>query len=225
MTTKPAPKLTKPFRPDPARSLALFDAFRRGFDEAIKRARQSEGSVSLAIVDLDWFSKLNATHGVPVGDAMLVGFAEEVREAFKGCGEVSRFGGDALSVVFEGVDKEDAFLKVEQMRSTFDRKHVVAESGKTVELPLTVSAGVSAYPDDGSQTLDVVRKANEALYRAKVSGRNKVCLAREEKMVTKTVHYTQGQLHGLSRLAKRTGVSEAVLLREAVDDVLRKYNA
>jgi hypothetical protein len=44
-------------------------------------------------------------------------------------------------------------------------------------------------------------------------------------MVTKTSHYTQGQLAGLARLAKRMGAGEAVLLREALDDVLRKYNA
>jgi hypothetical protein len=70
-----------------------------------------------------------------------------------------------------------------------------------------------------------MRKASEALYRAKVGGRNKVCLAREERMVTKTSHYAQGQLYGLSRLAKRKGVGEAVLLREALDDLLRKYNS
>jgi len=71
----------------------------------------------------------------------------------------------------------------------------------------------------------VFRKASEALYRAKTGGRNRVCLAREERMVTKTSYYTQGQLAGLSRLAKREGLNEAVMLREALDDLLRKYNA
>jgi len=51
-----------------------------------------------------------------------------------------------------------------------------------------------------------------------------VCLAREEKMVTKTSHYQQGQLLGLRRLAEREGIGEAVLLREALNDLLRKYN-
>jgi hypothetical protein len=52
-----------------------------------------------------------------------------------------------------------------------------------------------------------------------------VALAREEKMVTKTVHYTQGQLAGLSRLAGREDLNEATLLREALDDLMRKYNS
>ncbi len=71
----------------------------------------------------------------------------------------------------------------------------------------------------------MVQRASGALYRAKVSGRSKVCLAREEKMVTKTSHYTQGQLLGLRRLAEREGIKDAELLREALNDLLRKYNA
>jgi predicted DNA-binding protein len=62
------------------------------------------------------------------------------------------------------------------------------------------------------------------MYRSKAAGRSKVSLAREERMVTKTSHYTQGQLDRLSNLAKREGLGEAVLLREAMDDLLRKYS-
>jgi hypothetical protein len=69
----------------------------------------------------------------------------------------------------------------------------------------------------------VLRKAEDAMFRAKTVGRNKVCLAREERMVAKLSHYTQGQLNRLSQLAKKEGVGEAVLLREALDDLLRKY--
>ena len=65
---------------------------------------------------------------------------------------------------------------------------------------------------------------SDALHRAKTTGRNKVSLAREERMITKTSHYTQGQLERLSELATREGVGEAVLLREALDDLLRKYS-
>src|SRR5690606_12398940 len=87
---------------------------------------------------------------------------------------------------------------------------------------VTVSMGLAAYSDDGMKAQEVVHKANEALYRAKVSGRDRICLAREEKMVTKTSHYMQGQLLGLRRLAERQKIGEAVLLREALNDLLRK---
>jgi hypothetical protein len=73
-------------------------------------------------------------------------------------------------------------------------------------------------------TVEVVRKSEGALYRAKAGGRNRVCLSREEKMVTKTSHYTYEQLQRLSELAKKEGLGEAVLLREALDDLLKKYD-
>jgi hypothetical protein len=68
-----------------------------------------------------------------------------------------------------------------------------------------------------------LRKADQALYRAKASGRNQIRLAYEERMVPKTTHYTQTQLERLSKLAQERGVNEADLLREAMDDFLTKY--
>jgi LysM repeat protein len=62
------------------------------------------------------------------------------------------------------------------------------------------------------------------MVRAKKNGRNQVCLAREEKLMPKTSHYTQAQLEKLSLIAEKEGVGEAVLLREALDDLLKKYD-
>ncbi len=63
------------------------------------------------------------------------------------------------------------------------------------------------------------------MMRAKMTGRKKVYLAREEKMVPKTSHYTQAQLQSLTKLSKREGIGEAILLREALDMLLKKYRA
>jgi predicted DNA-binding protein len=62
------------------------------------------------------------------------------------------------------------------------------------------------------------------MVRGKHGGRNRVNLAREEKMVTKTAHYTTEQLQRLTKLSKREGVGEAIILREALDAVLKKYD-
>jgi hypothetical protein len=69
----------------------------------------------------------------------------------------------------------------------------------------------------------LLRKADQALYRVKDTGRNKIRLAYEERMVPKTTHYTQTQLERLSKLASERGVGEADLLREALDNLLTKY--
>ncbi|MBN1373555.1 MAG: ribbon-helix-helix domain-containing protein, partial [Anaerolineaceae bacterium] len=71
--------------------------------------------------------------------------------------------------------------------------------------------------------MDLFRKVDEALYRAKRSGRNRVCLPVSAQMVMKTSYFTQVQLEKLSDLARKTGKSEAYYLREALDELLKRY--
>ncbi|MCP4643947.1 MAG: diguanylate cyclase [bacterium] len=211
---------------DELTGLDRYDAFSLAFEAGIGQSEKLGGECSVGLIDIDRFRKLNETYGCEAGDGVLVALSAHLSEVFAECGAVFRYGGDAFAVVMPGVDKEDAFLTLEQARSGFEgEREVSAGEGKTVTLEARITVGVAAYPADGAGPQDVVRKVNEALYRAKDQGGNKVCLAREEKMVTKTSHYAQGQLYGLSRLAKREGVGEARLLREALDDLLRKYNA
>jgi diguanylate cyclase (GGDEF)-like protein len=204
-----------PAENDALTGLPLREACEQAFADRIKRSRKAGASVSLVIMDLDLFGKLNQEQGRDAGDALLCRVAGLLTERAPADATLYRFGGDAFAWLATGLEKEQAFLEVEQLR-----RELEAETGA-----LTISAGLAAFPDDGDKGPDVVNKAGEALYRAKVTGRNKVCLAREEKMVTKTSHYMQGQLMGLRRLAEREGIGEAVLLREALNDLLRKYNA
>ncbi len=205
--------------------LASREAFDADFAQWVTQAKRKGISVSLAVMDIDWFGRLNKTHGRDIGDALLCVLAQETAQAFQKVGRAYRFGGDAVAVLCNGMEKEAAFILLEQFRQAFDATHRVEQEKETLEVAMQISCGVAAYPDDGAKAKDIVNKASEALYRAKVSGRNKVCLPREEKMVTKTSHYTQGQLMGLRRLAERESIGEAVLLREALNDILRKYNA
>ena len=195
------------------------------FSEMVSRAVADTGAVSIGVLDIDLFGRINGEYGRSAGDAVLQCLAEALNTYFQDSAQVFRFGGDAFAVFWPDLEKEQALLVFEAFRKEFSGRHVITVDAVSLELPLTLSAGLAAYPDDGAEAVDLVNKANEALYRAKVTGRDKVCLAREEKMVTKTSHYTQGQLLGLRRLSEREGFGEAVLLREALNDLLRKYNA
>ena len=116
------------------------------------------------------------------------------------------------------VEKEQAFLELERARSAFEELEHPSRGPHP-----TISIGVATYPDDAATHQEVARKADDALFRAKTAGRNRVALAREEKKVPKTSHYTQGQLDRLSALASKEGVGEAELIREALDGLLKKY--
>lgn len=174
--------------------------------------------VVLALIDLDWFGKYNADAGERAGDRVLARLSKLLGEHFASQGQIFRYGGDAFALLLQDVEKETVFLQLEALRQSFAGE--AEEAGPS----LSISVGLAAYPEDGARENELIRRMNEALYRAKVSGRDRICLARAEKMITKTSHYGQGQLEGLSRLAKREGVNEAALLREALDDLLRKYN-
>lgn len=198
-------------------------AFETELASRIARKAKNPAPLSIAVVDIDLFGAINAAHGKAGGDAVLDDLAAVLRTYLGNDGGLYRFGGDALAVLLPGEEKEAAFLRLEAFRADYagERRPIDGDAA----VPVTISMGLATCPDDGTKAPEVIHKANEALYRAKVGGRNKICLAREEKMVTKTSHYMQGQLLGLRRLAEREGIGEAVLLREALNDLLRKYNA
>jgi len=206
--------------PDPLTGLPTRAAFEDALPERLRAAKRDAAPVVLAVIDIDRCGRINDAHGRDAGDAVIQRTADALDAEFDGVGQIYRYGGDALAIVSEGIERESVFLRLEDVRRAFAERETPMDG----EAP-AFSAGLAAYPEDGVKANAIVQKANEALYRAKVSGRNKICLAREEKMVTKTSHYAQGQLMGLRRLAEREGIGEAELLREALNDLLRKHNA
>ncbi len=202
-----------------------YEAFVEQFDRQMAEAKERDGCISLALADLDHFKAVNDKHGHLVGDEVLKALARHLADCASGKGTTVRYTRDEFLVLLPGVEKEEAFLLMEGARKDFDKERVFKAADSEVKLRVQVSIGVASYPEDGGNATELVRKASDAMCRAKLTaGRNKVCLAREERMVTKTSHYSQGQLERLSALAKREGVGEAVLLREALDDLLRKYS-
>ena len=170
----------------------------------------------IAVIDMDNFLHINENFGYEAGDQMLIEMGRYLAAELPEGAAIYRIAGDEFGIVFEGMEKEEVFLYMEQKRKSFSVK---APDGE----PMTISVGIAAAFDDASRYQELMRKAESAMYRAKYSGHNKVALAREEKMVPKTSHYTSDQLKRLSALSKREGIGEAILLREALDMLLKKY--
>jgi diguanylate cyclase (GGDEF)-like protein len=208
-------------KPDPLTGLPDKDSFDEWLKAAVDEA-ESGAQVSLAFYDIDRFLEVNETNGHDAGDTVLKTIATHIERRLPtkdAC--VCRLGGDEFAVLMPGTEKEQAFLALELARSEIESAEALAH----IKPAATVSIGIATYPDDGGTRQELIRKADDALYRAKITGRNKVALAREEKKVPKTSHYTQGQLERLSALSKKEGVGEAELLREALDDLLKKYTS
>ena len=198
--------------------------FLERFGEALAEAKVSihETPLSLALLDVDHFFKINEEYGHITGDHVLVAVAEAVLANAGTEVQVGRYGGDEFVVLFPNEEREQAFLKMEKIRQELSQRELVAEDKRTIQ-GIYISGGVASFPMDGRTENELFRKADHALYRAKAGGRNQIRLAYEERMVPKTTHYTQTQLERLSKLADERGVNEADLLREAMDDFLTKY--
>jgi diguanylate cyclase (GGDEF)-like protein len=199
-------------------------AFMEEFQNFLAKARSQavELPLSLALFDLDHFKRINDVYGHVAGDNVLIQLARVIQEAVGEKVICARYGGDEFAILFVGQEREQAFLILEQIRAAVVKITVEANEAHVIE-GLTTSAGVASFPVDGRSEVELLRKADQALYRAKWTGRNQVRLAYEERMVPKTAHFTQTQLERLANLAESHGVSEADMLREAMDDLLTKY--
>lgn len=148
---------------------------RRCFDEVLAkewlRAERSGAPLALAFVDLDEFKAINDRHGHPVGDDCLVRTATALQEIARRPGDVvARFGGDEFAVLLSDADSGGAQQLLERARKRVEqlRGHASAP-----DLAYTVSIGVaSCRPAAGGEPEQLVRRADDALYRAKQQGRN-----------------------------------------------------
>ena len=214
---------TTPIVNDELTGLLSRRAFHDVFDSLLTKSKGSDALIALAFLDIDSFEHINQEYGHSGGDDVLKTIGEMIRQA---CGEeaiCARYGGDEFAVIFPNTEREQAFLSLEKLRTeAAANRFTVGKKQDTIE-GVALSGGIACYPVDGRLKSELMRKADQALYRAKVTGRAKIRLAYDEKMVPKTSHYTQTQLERLTKLATEREAGEAELLREAVDDLLSKY--
>jgi diguanylate cyclase (GGDEF)-like protein len=206
---------------DALTGLYIRKSFHDEFQNILSKAQASDEPLAIALVDIDHFKSINDTFGHVPGDGVITGIAHLI-EQYAGPEALSgRIGGDEFAILFKGTEREQALLVMEKIRQ--EVQNFQLPLNQQVISGISVSAGIAAFPIDGRTFSELMRKADQALYRAKVGGRDKVRLAFEEKMIPKTSHFPQTQLERLSRLAGEHAVGEAELLREALDDLLVKY--
>jgi diguanylate cyclase (GGDEF)-like protein len=193
------------------------------FAAVVAEALEREGSASLLRIDLDDFGTINEEGGRELGDRVIAAAAGAVGALATEEGwRHARTGGDEFAVLAPGIPLEAAFLRAERLRVTIDEA-VARElpDGRTC----TASIGVANAPRDAKTAEDLFHKADLALYSAKKEqGGDAVGLTPGDEMVLRSSYYRVAQLGRLRALAERRKQKEAVLLREALDDLLKKYD-
>jgi len=149
---------------------------RRYFDGRVQdewqRGRRFRTSFAVMLMDLDDFKEVNDRHGHAAGDRLLREVASVVRQSLRGIDIAARHGGDEFGVVLPRTRLEDARGVAERVRADVER-HVFVWNG--AEHRVTASIGVAGCPEAGVEDpQEVVRMADEALYRAKAAGKNRV---------------------------------------------------
>ena len=181
-----------------------------------------EQQLTVLLRDIDDLHQLNTVHGRDAGDrAINAAIAELSRTAKREGWTLGRIGGDEFALIAPGMTVEAAFLRADGLRRDIDAAFAkVLAKGQRC----TVSIGVANIPRDTKSPEELMRKADLALYAAKEQGGDSVGLTPADDMVLKSSYYSAAQLGRLKGLAERKKTKEAVLLREALEDVLRKYD-
>lgn len=152
----------------------------RAFDETVQRrlATKPEGErAAILMLDLDHFKDFNDRYGHPAGDEALRVFAQLLGSSVRDGDVAARYGGEEFAVYLAGSTIPEAAEVAERVRARLESTIIPLGPGKTGRL--TVSIGISVAPDDGTELVTLLRAADEALYRAKLAGRNQV-VARNE---------------------------------------------
>ena len=140
-------------------------------DRSIEHARRCGTKVGLVMIDLDHFKPVNDTYGHAVGDRLLVAAAERLRESVRTSDTVARYGGDEFVLVIENVhDRED----VERAVAGVHARLALPVVDGDLELSFAASIGISVYPDDALDASALLRCADEGMYAAKKTRKDRV---------------------------------------------------
>ncbi|WP_277586908.1 diguanylate cyclase [Psychrobacillus antarcticus] len=152
----------------------------RKFQEYTQNLLSKNEVFSLLLLDIDFFKKVNDTYGHPVGDEVLKELALRIKDTSKPFrGIVSRNGGEEFSVLLSDTTDEKSLEIANLIRQAIEKKHFQISSGE--KLQITISGGISTFPQNAVTFHELYKLADEALYLAKTSGRNKVVHIKQNK--------------------------------------------
>jgi diguanylate cyclase len=147
---------------------------RRGFDDAIlrevSRVKRTQGTLAIAMLDVDNFKSLNDTHGHQVGDVALQHLAQVIKDTLRPTDIISRFGGEEFVILLPDTDINAATNAIARLQRALTKRFFM---GNNQRLLITFSAGISIYRLEEEQ-MAAISRADQAMYLAKKTGKNRV---------------------------------------------------
>jgi diguanylate cyclase (GGDEF)-like protein len=159
-------------RTDDLTAMPNFRAFRERIDSEIDRAARYESRFGVLVLDLDRFKNYNDTYGHLAGNDALQRVARAIRETVRSVDFPARYGGEEFAVILPEIDAAAVAVIAERVRVAIEALAAPAGGAK-----VTVSIGAALYPSDGATAEALFKTADERLYEAKESGRNRVVTA------------------------------------------------
>lgn len=146
--------------------------------EEFERTKRSGEPMAVVMMDLDRFKQVNDTYGHPTGDVILYETAQILKETAREIDMVGRYGGEEFIIILPGADEEAAEQFAERVRTRVE-EHVFRDEEN--EVTMTMSGGAASFPsaEDFDNPDMLIKRADEALYHAKESGRNRIVRSSE----------------------------------------------
>lgn len=159
----------------------------RSFDKQLnlmaKQARESKSIISLLLLDIDYFKRVNDVYGHKSGDLVLMELGKLLQLTSRDTDILSRNGGEEFSIIVPFTTKSEAVEYAQSIRETVEKHLFIIEKNKRIRV--TVSVGVASSIAGNTSVEQLVQRADEALYEAKKTGRNRVCTFEKETSATK----------------------------------------
>ncbi|BAM91520.1 diguanylate cyclase [Bradyrhizobium oligotrophicum S58] len=148
-------------------------AFVAAADDAMQYCRRYQRGLGTLMIDIDHFKKINDTHGHAVGDQAIKAVADIINGSIRTTDKAARFGGEEFVVLLREIDEPTAMLLAERIRRNIEVATI--ENGASC-VPATVSIGLSLLEENDRDIQDMIERADQGLYAAKTTGRNRVVL-------------------------------------------------